>query len=716
MSVVTGTAGVGKTSLALHWAHRIREHFPDGQLYINLRGYDPGTPVTPAQALDYFLRALDVQASAIPADLDARAALYRSLLAERRILVLLDNAATTGQVRPLLPGTAGCLVVVTSRSRLSGLVFRDGAHRLSLDVLTEPEAVALLRTVTAGYRAEADAEQLIALARLCARLPLALRIAAEHAARRPKMPLDELISDLRDESGLWDALSADDDEEADAIRTVFAWSYRALPGDAARMFRLLGLHPGPEFSAAAAGALAGTSIGQVRRLLDILVGAHLLEQSAPDRYQFHDLLRAYATDQAHQEETTETRQLALRRTLTWYLHSVDAAQALISPLEPRVALDPPEQDVTPLSFTNVGEATRWYEAERANLVAATHAAADVGQYQTAWQLPVVLRSIYMRHNPFDDWLTTARIGLDAARRLNDRAAEAELLESLAIACVQSQRLEQGFEYYHSALATRRALDDSFGAALALNGIGLLHLRQRALINAISDFEQSRAIFSNLDIPYWDAVLLSNLAKANFELGNLSEASDFVNHALPILHDHDDRGIEGNALHMLSMIQRELGRQDEALTYIHQALTIARERGNRLWEGYWLLEFGRVQRALEQPVEALVSYQRAAVLQRQLGDRSREAQALDGTGETYRELGRLDEAVNFHRFAVMTHRELGDRWQLAVSLDNLATVLRQLGNAEESRQHWQEALSILTDFNDPKATHMNLRIGELLDAD
>ncbi|MFT9475839.1 hypothetical protein [Streptomyces sp. Mo3] len=220
--VIAGTAGAGKTSLALRWAHQVRERFPDGQLYANLRGYDPGEPVAAREALHRLLTSLGVPPGAVPQDLDAAAALYRSLLSDRRVLVVLDNAATVGQVRPLLPGSAHSLVLVTSRSRLSGLAVRDGARRLTLGVLPEPEAVALLRVVTAGYRPVDDERQLAELAQLCARLPLALRIAAERAASHPHLRLADLIADLRDESALWDALSTGDDEEAEAVRTVFS--------------------------------------------------------------------------------------------------------------------------------------------------------------------------------------------------------------------------------------------------------------------------------------------------------------------------------------------------------------------------------------------------------------------------------------------------------------------------------------------------------------
>ncbi|MDT0342260.1 ATP-binding protein [Streptomyces litchfieldiae] len=339
--VIAGTAGAGKTSLAIRWAHRIEERFPDGQLYVNLRGYDPGEPVTAQEALHRFLTALGVPAPAIPADVDASAALFRSLLAGRRMLIVLDNAASVAQVRPLLPGSAGCLVIVTSRSRLPGLAIRDGAHRLTLGTLPESEAIALLRAVTAGYRPEDDADKLAELARLCARLPLALRIAAERAAGYPHLRLDDLIAELRDESSLWDALSAGDGEDADAVRTVFAWSYRALSDQAARLFRLLGLHPGPEFGLPAAAALAGVGTGKTRQLLNSLVEAHLLQQTMPDRYEFHDLLRAYASDQVQRDEPAEERTAALRRVLDWYVHTADAAQTWMSPIRDHLPLAPP---------------------------------------------------------------------------------------------------------------------------------------------------------------------------------------------------------------------------------------------------------------------------------------------------------------------------------------------------------------------------------------
>ena len=424
-------------------ATMINQRFPDGQLYVNLRRYDASTPLTPDAALERFLRALDVSPGAVPRDLEARAVLYRSLLAGRRMLVVLDNASSTGQVRPLLPGTRTCLALITSRNRLSGLVAREGVERLTLDVLTEPQAVALLRATINGYRTEDDSTAIAELAGLCARLPLALRVAAERASSRSRVPLADLIQDLRDESALWDMLSADGDEEADAVRTVFAWSYRVLSPDAARLFRLLGLHPGAELGSAAAAALAGIAGNRARHLLDVLVGGHMLEQIGRDRYQFHDLLRAYASDQLQIDEPPEQREAALLRLFEWYLHTARAAVAASMYDDSRIPLAEPSDAITPGVFPSHQAAVDWYELERANLTAVTIAANIAGHYQIAWKLPAVLRTVYEYRHPFDDWFRTGEIGLDAARRVGDKAGEATILHSLGKAHTQYQEPSRG---------------------------------------------------------------------------------------------------------------------------------------------------------------------------------------------------------------------------------------------------------------------------------
>jgi tetratricopeptide (TPR) repeat protein len=493
---------------------------------------------------------------------------------------------------------------------------------------------------------------------------------------------------------------------------VFAWSYRALPDESAHFFRLLGLHPGSDFSTAAAAALTATDIGQARHLLDVLVGAHLLEHNPPDRYQFHDLLRIYAIDQARQEEPIEDRNAALRRIVTWYLRRADELQAVTSPPSPRIPLDPADGDATPLRSAGPAEANQWYAAERANLVAATRAAAESGLDEIAWQLAATLHHIYRNLSPFEDWFTTTETGLAAARRLGDRGAEAELLESLATVCMQTRRFTDSAGHYGASLAIRRELGDRQREATVLNGLGLLHLRRRALTEARDAFEQSLGIVEELDDAYWQAVARGNLGTTYYELGDLPTALELVAQTLEVYESLSDQLGQGDSLHSLSRIYRELGRQDDALRLITRAITIAQERGNTVWEGYWLIELGDVRRAIGQPAEALTPYQRAALLQRHIGDRGREAAALDGTGLAYRDLDRYKEAADFHRLAVATFRELDDRWRLAAALNNLGTALNLAGDGDAT-PHWRAALSNLAEFGDPRAVRLRQRISEAL---
>ncbi|MFJ9445274.1 ATP-binding protein [Kitasatospora sp. NPDC101235] len=712
--VLTGTAGVGKTSLALHWAHAVRERFPDGQLYANLHGYDPQEPVAAAQVLERFLRALDVPAAAIPTDPEAMASTYRSLVAGRRMLIVLDNASSAAQVRPLLPGVPGCLVVVTSRHRLSGLGVREGARHLTLEVLAEHDAVELLQEVTADYRNGDDPDELAQLARLCARLPLALRIAAERAAGRPRMLLNDLIQDLRDESSLWDALSSEDEEESEAVRSVFAWSYRALPADAARLFRMLGLHPTGEFSVAAAAALVAGTVRQTGRLLDGLVAGHMVEQTAPDRYRFHDLLRAYAVDQVRREQEPEESERAVRRVLAWYLHAADAAQAHIAPHEPRVALAPLDSEVEPVAFGDEAAARGWFEAERENLASATRTAAALGLDSYVWQLAVVLRAFYMQRNTFQDWFATSRLGLEAAGRGNDRHAQAELHESLGMAYTQSSRLDQAAEQYEAALAIRRELDDPAGEALTLNGLGLLRLRRHQLPDAQEAFERARALFQALGDTYWEPRTAVNLAEVQAALGRLADAERVARAGLESFREVADRRAEGNALRILSRIQLEGERTDEALDSARHAVDLAVDLNSAVAEAYWLTQLGHTQRVAGRLADALASYQRSAVLQRSLGDRSREALAWDGAGLTYLELGQAQEASEFHRRAIAVHRDLGDRWQWAEALCHLAEALEAMGEAADVvREHRREALTLLGGFTDPSALHRRDRLTSAL---
>ncbi|WP_328582280.1 ATP-binding protein [Streptomyces sp. NBC_00370] len=705
--VVAGTAGAGKTSLALHWAHQVRDRFPDGQLYVNLRGYDPGRPVGVHEALRGFLSALGVRADSVPQDPDVAAALYRSLLADRTMLVVLDNAAGVTQVRPLLPGGPRCLTVVTSRSRLSGLAVRDGARRLTLGTLPEEEAVALLRAVTDGYRAEDDPLELTELARLCAALPLALRIAGERAATNPHLRLADLIAELRDESALWDALSTGDDDEAEAVRTVFAWSYRALPERVATLFRRLGLHPGPEFGLHAAAALAALPAARTRQLLDSLVGAHLLEQTGPDRYQFHTLLRAYAVELAHQEEPAEEARACVRRVLSWYLWTAEAARRTLAPAQEPVTLPELPEAVRPLDLVDYNSAMDWAEREQANLIGMIRIA--VGEHdEWAWKLTRVVWDVQPLSTSMTDWLPVGHAGLAAARRLEDSEAEAQLLTCLGLAHHRINELDESLDCHQRALAIRRRSDDRTGEARSLNLIGLVELRRRQLDSAGVRFEQAAALWRATGSERWVATTLSNMATVDYNAGRLPEALARVREALAAHRALGNQGGEGNALRLLSCLQRELGQPEAALRSAEQALDIALVLRDQILEGYWLLSLGDAQRATGRPDDALVSYQRSADLHRRLGNRSREAMSWRGAGETYVALGRSEEAAHFHRRAAAVHKELADGWHEALALEALAEALAGT-DPQAARRTGSEALRLVAAYDDPRATELRRRL-------
>src|SRR6185437_14903204 len=369
ITAVSGTAGVGKTALAVHWAHRVAARFPDGQLYVNLRGFDPaGQALEPGAAMQGFLAALGVPADGIPAGLPAQAGLYRSLLAGRRVLVVLDNARDVEQVRPLLPGSPGCMALVTSRDRLTGLVATDGAFPLTLDLLPAADARDLLAQRLGPGRVASEPAAVADIVAGCARLPLALTIAAARAATHPTFPLAVLATELREATHALDPFQGGD--LATDVRAVFSWSYRALSPGAARLFRLLGLHPGPDIGLAAAASLAAAGPDRVRVPLAELTRAHLLAEHAPGRYAFHDLLRSYAAEQALAHDGQEARDAAVHRVLDHYLHTAGRAAMLLEPHSPPLTLIPAQPGVTLGEPATAEDALAWFTAEHAALLAA----------------------------------------------------------------------------------------------------------------------------------------------------------------------------------------------------------------------------------------------------------------------------------------------------------------------------------------------------------
>jgi DNA-binding SARP family transcriptional activator/tetratricopeptide (TPR) repeat protein len=658
VSAIAGVAGVGKTALAVRWAHRIAKWFPDGQLYVNLRGYDPGRPVEPAEALTGFLTALGVESARIPVDVEDRAALYRSLLADRRMLVLADNAATATQVRPLLPGAAGCMVLVTSRSSLPGLVARDGALRIELDLLPQDEAVELIAGVIGRSRVNADPAATATLVERCGYLPLALRIVAERAVTRSYSSLAELSEELAVERDRLDALAVETDESSQ-VRAVFSWSYRALPPQPQRMFRLLGLHPGVEVSLSAAAALAGCEPMAAQEWLDTLVAEHLLEQIGPERYQLHDLLRAYAAELA---EADADRPGAVRRVLDWYLHTAEVADRLLTGRARRLPLAPSTTGVRPEEFGSRAQALDWCEAERANLVAATRYAEEHGLDEYAWRIPTTPWGFLNLRKHWDDWTTTHRIALAATRRLGHRQGEAWTLCSLALAHNDLRQFDAAVDCFRRAADISTELGDRWGTGWALG----------------------------------------SLATTYRLTGRPAAAVDCHEQALDISRETGDRWGEGWIMHNLGNAYNSLGEPQKAIDHYRQALDLRRETGDIWGEGWTLHHLGDVYMGLWQAEEAISHYRKALEVSHELGDRWSEVRILRKLGKVYQALRDDEKAIDYFQRALSLRRTLGDRWGAARVLVDLGHVLHQLGRLDEAATHWEKALTTFEALGDPRA--------------
>src|SRR6266567_2006249 len=489
--VIAGIGGVGKTSLAAHWAHQVRDRFPDGDLYVDLRGYHVERSISAEEALDQLLHALEVPTGRIPVGLDGKSALYRSILYDRRMLIILDNAATVEQIRPLLPGSPTCRVLVTSRSRLEGLTTREGAHRMPLDVLPPERAIDLLRQIAGEDRVQDDPAAAAELARYCGYLPLALRIAAERLVTSPYFSIADIVAQLADARERLNELGTDD--EFTTVRSVFSWSYRALPPDLARMFRLLGLPAGPDISVGAAAALADVTDRQARQQLDKLVGAHLLQEIGPQRYRFHDLLRVYSSECAEADESETDRQDAVRRMLTWYLHAVDVASHAIAPHIFRIPFHLPGPVGRTPEFSDRLAALRWCDAEKPNLMSTPGQAADIGEHVLAWQLPVVFLEFLLVRRPFLEWIATHQIGLESARLSGDLPAQAWLQTSVSIAHRELMQYELALENLQRALVDWRTIGIRWAEAWALRDTGSIYRLLNRPDEAISVLLEALAI-------------------------------------------------------------------------------------------------------------------------------------------------------------------------------------------------------------------------------
>ncbi|WP_220446731.1 AfsR/SARP family transcriptional regulator [Nonomuraea deserti] len=660
---IDGMAGIGKTALAIHAAHRLAGRYPDGQLFVDLQAHTAGhEPIEAGAALETLSRQLGVPAERVPSSTAARAALWRAELAQRRVVIVLDNAADTDHVRPLLPGASDSLVLVTSRRRLVDL---DGARTLSMDVLPARDGLRLFTSIV-GERATAEPSAVLDVLQLCGFLPLAVRIAAARLHHRPRWTVGYLAGRLRDERRRLAELSTPDR----GVAAAFTLSYRHLDAERQRMFRLLGLHPGRDVDVHAAAALAGVACDHAETLLEDLLDAHVLAQHEPGRYTFHDLLREHARATASAEETGEARHDALTRLLDHYLRTAAAAIAVLYPFgglrRPSLA------EPATVSFQDDAEAGAWLDAERANLVAAGSRAADGDWPVHAGRLATIVHPYLDGHAHHADAIIMHTKALEAARRRGDPAGEALALLDLAWVRWRQGRYEDSYEVCGPALDLCRAVGDRLGESRAHNTLGNVCLRRHEYERADRHLEQALALSREIGNPVGEAYTLSSLG---------------VSH------------------------QRQ-GRHRAALDHHRRALALHRRLGNRRGEAGVLDLLGQVHRAQGQYERARDQHRQALELYRELGGRSDEAAPLNGLGEAGRCLGDHDQAVARHCDALAIARELGNRAEEARAHEGLARVHHDRGRVDAARDHAERALRVYADLGVPEAAAVEAFLAEL----
>jgi DNA-binding SARP family transcriptional activator/tetratricopeptide (TPR) repeat protein/DNA-binding XRE family transcriptional regulator len=614
ITAVSGTAGVGKTALAVHWAHRVRHRFPDGQLYVNLRGFHPtGAAMTANEALHGFLIALGMPPPRIPADLDAQSALYRTLLADRRLLVLLDNACDADQVRPLLPGAPGCLVLITSRSGLTGLVAAEAAQPLPLDLLTLDEARDLLAQRLGTDRTAIEPDAVDEIVERCARLPLALAIAAARAATRPNAPLAELAADLGDSRGRLDALTTGD--PGTDVRAVFACSYRRLGPAAARLFRLLGIFPGTEASVLAVASLAALEPGGAQAALVELAQAHLITEIAPGRYGMHDLLRAYAGERSRTDG--ELREAA-RRLLDHYLHSALAAAQILSAQRRPPTVAPPDPSALVVPLADEPQALAFLATEQRTLLAlfafAERHACDGHAPPLAWALTDFLQ----RRGLWSDQVTVHTAALEAARRTDDQAAQAQTHRHLSRAYIMLERLDEAGAHLHSALRLAELIDDVDGQAHTHLNMANLQERTERYAEALSHALEGLRLFTASHNRAGRARALNMVGWFHGRLGRFDEALVHCQEALSLLGEIGDREGQVFTWDSMGFIHHHGGRYAEAEDCYGHALQLTKEIDGLYAESIVLHHLGDTHAAVGDPAAAAHAFRRSWRILDELG--------------------------------------------------------------------------------------------------
>ncbi|RAO11057.1 AfsR/SARP family transcriptional regulator [Micromonospora noduli] len=612
--VVSGTAGVGKTALAVHWAHRAAERFPDGQLYVNLRGFDPAaTPTEPARALHGFLEALGVPVARMPRDPDAMVSLYRTTVAGKRLLVVLDNARDAEQVRPLLPGSPDCLAIVTSRDQLIPLVVTESAQPVPLDLLSPGEARDMLVRRLGERQVAAEPAAADTIADRCARLPIALAIVAARAATNRHFSLAAVAGELGD----LDAFRAGD--EATDVRAVFSWSCRTLSPPAARLFRLLSLHPGPDVSAPAVASLAGVDGQATGPLLTELTRANLFTEHTYGRYAFHDLLRAYAASLADESEPPAERRAAIHRLLDHCLHTAHAADLALHPHFSAISLPPPRAGVTPERPRSRSAAASWFTTEVPVLLAAVPLAARSGFEGHAWRLAWAMAGFLHRQGHWQDWLGTQQIALAAASRIGDQAGQGHAHRSLGLACSRLRRYDEADDHLRRALDLFTDVGDDAGRAHTCLNLGQLAERQGQHQQALRHSRRALTLFRGTGNRAGQGYTLNAVGWQEALLGNYHHALESCGEALRMLQEVDDVQGQADTWDSLGHAHHQLGDDRRAIACYEHALELFTQVNDRYAEASTYVNLGGSHRALGDLGATRAAWRRALTILDELGD-------------------------------------------------------------------------------------------------
>jgi DNA-binding SARP family transcriptional activator/tetratricopeptide (TPR) repeat protein len=688
ISTIGGSAGVGKTALAVHWAHRVLDRFPDGQLYADLRGYGTAKPLAPMEVLARFLHALGVPPAWVPVELDEAIALYRSVVSGKRMLLLLDNASHPDQVRPLLPSSGGCFVLVTSRDQLTGLVARDGAVRLTLDVLTAAEAQALLVRLLGGQRFHSEPEAFDRLAATCGYLPLALRIAAANLNARPENTVADYVSTLAGADRLT-ALEVEGDPQS-AVRVAFDHSYAVLAPQAQRLFRVLGLVAGPFVTVESAAALADIDLAVAGRLLGQLASAYLVDRHSADRYGCHDLLRHYAAERAELTDSAADRRAAIGRLHGYYLRGVAGAAAL---LYPHVLRLPLPDGLEPAEFLDADAAAGWLDAERSNLVAAVLSAAAQGIPAAAWRLADAMRGyLYLRMYTVD-WRQVSEAAVAAADASGDEQARAAAHIGLATLQWTQGKHHPAVEHFTTALALAQQAGWVAGESAALGNLGNLHWALGHLDAAADHYAKAQLLYQQTNQAASQATALGNLGLVYFGQGRLDLAESHCAQALALHREAVSRSGEARTLTHLGDIYHALGRVDDAHAALTEALTLLRALGDRNMEGDTIRSLAAVHRDAGRLPKALELANTGVELARDNGDRRLEAGTLTTRASVHHALGHNQHALDGHRQALRIAREIGESYLEVEALIGLAMAQRESGRELEATKLAAEALAI-----------------------